>query len=142
MEICTVTEIVAPAQVVWDILSDLEHYSDWNPFTYHAEGELKIGAELRFNVRFPDNSEVVTRHIICALNPSRELSWRRTNVPLLLWTERRQIIEQVGETRLNLVNREFAWGPLSPLVSWFYGKRIEGGLRACAEAVKKRAEGR
>lgn len=142
MEIRTETEINAPAELVWGILSDLESYPAWNPFTYRTLGELKLNAELKFNVRFPDQSEVVSRHFVCVIDALRELSWRNTNIPLLLWSERRQLIEKLDEKRVRLVNREFAWGPLSPLVAWLYGKRIEGGLRACAEAVKKRAEGR
>ncbi len=141
MEIRTVTEIHAPAGIVWDILADFEHYQDWNPFTYQADGRLEIGTRLKFNVRFTDGSEIATTHIICKIDPMRELTWRKTNIPFLLWTERRQVIEIIDEQHLRLINREFAWGPLSPLVSWLYGKRIEDGLRASAEAARKRAEG-
>ena len=64
MEIQTITEIVAPAGVIWDILVDFEHYPEWNPFTYHVEGVPQLGTQVRLNVRFSDGSEVVTRHLI------------------------------------------------------------------------------
>lgn len=140
MEIRTETEINATPQAVWEMLFDLKRYPEWNPFTYEASGELKMGAEIRLKVRFPDGSEMRTRHYVCALETNRELSWNHTNIPLLLWSERRQIIEPINETRVRLVNREFIWGPLAPFAIWLYGKRIEGGLRMAAEAVKARVE--
>lgn len=140
MEIRTETEIKATAQAVWEVLCDLKRYPEWNPFTYEALGELKIGAEIRLKVRFPDGSEMRTRHYVCAIDTQQELSWNHTNIPLLLWSERRQIIEPIDETCVRLVNREFIWGPLAPLAVWLYGTRIEGGLRTSAEAVKKHVE--
>ena len=140
MEIRTETEINASAQAVWETLIDLKRYPEWNPFTYEAAGELIMRAEIRLKVRFPDGSEMRTQHYVCALETNREVSWNHTNIPLLLWSERRQIIEPIDATRVRLVNREFIWGPLAPLAMWLYGKRIEGGLRMSAEAVKARVE--
>jgi uncharacterized protein YndB with AHSA1/START domain len=40
MEIRTETEINAPAEVVWEILSNLANYPAWNSFTYLWSGSL------------------------------------------------------------------------------------------------------
>lgn len=136
MEIRTETEINATAQEVWEVLADLKRYPEWNPFTYEALGELKMGAEIKLKVRFPDGSEMRTRHYVCALEPNKELSWNHTNIPLLMWSERRQIIEPIDATRVRLVNREFIWGALAPLAVWLYGTRIAGGMRMSAEAIQ------
>ena len=34
----TEIEIEAPADIVWDILTDLDHYEDWNPFIVSSAG--------------------------------------------------------------------------------------------------------
>lgn len=101
-----------------------------------------MGAEIRLKVRFPDGSEMRTRHYVCALERNRELSWNHTNIPLLLWSERRQLIEPINAMRVRLINREFIWGSLAPLAIWLYGERTEGGLCTSADAIKARVEGK
>ncbi len=36
-------DIVAPADVVWAVLTDLPRYNEWNPFCVRAESTLKMG---------------------------------------------------------------------------------------------------
>ena len=42
------TEVVidAPPEAVWDILTDLHRYPDWNPFVVSSEGSVEVGAKL------------------------------------------------------------------------------------------------
>lgn len=44
-ELRTEIEIKAPPEKVWEILTDLARYPEWNPFFHHAVGTLKVGGE-------------------------------------------------------------------------------------------------
>ena len=39
-------EIAAPARVVWQVLTDMPRYNEWNPFCVRAESALEMGAFL------------------------------------------------------------------------------------------------
>ena len=43
------TEITinAPAEKVWNILTDFEKFGEWNPFILSIEGKQEIGAQLK-----------------------------------------------------------------------------------------------
>ncbi|MGH6782548.1 MAG: SRPBCC family protein, partial [Sphingomonadaceae bacterium] len=70
-------EIAASAAVVWEILTDLPRYGEWNPFCIACTSTLEMGAAVNMTlasyiepgVTFP-NCEYV-----CAFESERLLSW-------------------------------------------------------------------
>ena len=44
-------EIDAPVERVWQILTDVDRYGDWNPFTPRVETSLAIGDPIHLHVR-------------------------------------------------------------------------------------------
>ena len=76
-------DIAAPAAVVWQILTDLDKYGEWNPFCVHCTSTLEMGAAVNMSLvdyvnpgRLMPNVEYV-----CAFEPCKRPSWE---VP---WTE-------------------------------------------------------
>jgi hypothetical protein len=136
----TTTTIRASQTAVWSVLSDLASYPNWNPFTYRIQGALRLNESLLINVRFPDGSEVRTKHIVCALQPHTQISWRKTNIFGLLWSRRDQIIEIIDADHVRYLNHEYLWGPLAWVVIWLYGSRIRGGFVAMGDALRQRVE--
>ena len=43
IKVRTEIEIEAPANIVWQILTDFERYDEWNPFIRLIDGRLKVG---------------------------------------------------------------------------------------------------
>ena len=41
--LATEISINAPADVVWEVLTDLDSYSEWNPHVVEAAGEVRVG---------------------------------------------------------------------------------------------------
>jgi uncharacterized protein YndB with AHSA1/START domain len=45
--------IDAPPERVWKVLTDFPALPQWNPFMQSAEGELKVGAQLKVALKPP-----------------------------------------------------------------------------------------
>ncbi|KAF9986016.1 hypothetical protein BGZ65_009085 [Modicella reniformis] len=45
--------ISAPPHEVWKVLTDLEHYHEWNPMFIQASGTVAVGESLRLKMRLP-----------------------------------------------------------------------------------------
>ncbi|KAG5718496.1 hypothetical protein E4T56_gene4400, partial [Termitomyces sp. T112] len=43
-------DIAAPAAIVWQILTDLPRYGEWNPFCVHAQSTLEMGAPVHMSL--------------------------------------------------------------------------------------------
>ena len=67
--------IAAPAETVWEILTDLEHYPNWNPFTPRVESSLVVGEPVTLYVQ-RGKSQMKMRFVLEVLDPPREIAWR------------------------------------------------------------------
>ena len=38
--------VQAPAEIVWEVVSEFETWTHWNPLYRRAEGQMKIGSAL------------------------------------------------------------------------------------------------
>lgn len=56
-ELVSEIEIEAPADKVWQILTDFRKYSEWNPFITQINGELKKGAKLEVHLQPPNEKK-------------------------------------------------------------------------------------
>ena len=76
-ELRTFVDIEAPAERVWDVLTDLPAYEDWNPFITRAEGTLTVGSRVTFRL-LPVNAFVrpTLRPVVLELIPCQRLSFR------------------------------------------------------------------
>ena len=46
-------DIAAPAMVVWEVLTDLSRYREWNPFTVKVESTLKLNEPVDLYIPIP-----------------------------------------------------------------------------------------
>lgn len=51
MHICAAADLDAPRAAVWDVLTDLERWAEWNPHVVLAAGDLALGSRLRLRIR-------------------------------------------------------------------------------------------
>jgi len=63
-----------PAQV-WDVLTDLTAYDEWNPFIVHADGEAQIGKRLTLRMRPAGGRTGTFRPTVLESNPGSRLRW-------------------------------------------------------------------
>ncbi|MBW2271162.1 MAG: SRPBCC domain-containing protein [Deltaproteobacteria bacterium] len=135
-------EIDARPEKVFDVLTDLAKYPEWNPFTPSIESTLEIGAPVRMRVRLLGANRLSRRVEYVTENerPSK-LCWG-ADIPLrfLIRADRCQTLVPLEGGRTRYVCTDDISGWLAPLVIRFFGAAMQRGFEDCALALKKRAE--
>lgn len=141
MRILTETEIAAPADRVWGVLTDFASYPQWNPMLVHMEGDAVVGGTLRFRaklgpLRVPLNAEVVVAE------PGRELRWiglAQHGLRRVVSGEHYFLIDPISNNRCRLTHGEEFRGWLIP-----NSTRIADALKPQYEnlnrAIRERSE--
>lgn len=135
-------EIDATPETVFDILTDLDQYPDWNPFTPQIESTLEIGAPVRMQVRLSHSGKLSQQiEFVTANERPTRLCWG-ANLPwrFLIRADRCQTLVSIGESRTRYICTDAISGWLTPLVIRFFGPAMQRGFEDCALALKKRAE--
>jgi len=133
-------QIDAPIDFVWDVLTDVENYGEWNPFTPRARTDFKIGSPVRLLVRMGPTKFRITE-TLCAFEKPRLLAWSRNfGTSWLLFVVREQHLEPVSDTSCTYHNVDLLSGVLSPFVSLFFGGYMRRGFGDVGAGLKLRAE--
>ena len=140
--------IEASSDVVWQILTDIPRYSEWNPFTAKidgVEGELKLGDNLGLHVTMPKRGNRVQYEQVKIMqhdpSSSSNLAWgMKALSPLILVALREQIIISTGPNSCQYYSTDSFAGILSPLVYKLFYDDIKQGFDSVAFALKARAE--
>lgn len=135
-------EIDAPASVVWEILTDLPRYGDWNPFCVKCVSTLEMGAPVEMTLaNFWDDHLATVVEYVCAVEPEKLLAWH------MEWSEewpyagrRDQYIESLGPERCTYHTTDAYLGENAIHIMRFGNGWIEAGFNATCRALKKRAE--
>jgi demethylmenaquinone methyltransferase/2-methoxy-6-polyprenyl-1,4-benzoquinol methylase len=136
-ELVAEIEIAAPAERVWEILTDFGAYRQWNPFMPRLDGEVRVGARLRARLVVAGAPTLRPRLCVTRVDPGRELCWVGRGP--LVRGERTMRIQPLGCTRVRFAQRTEFTGPITPLLGWL--DRYRPGMQAMNAALKARAEG-
>jgi hypothetical protein len=136
-------EIDAPPAVVWDILTDLSRYGEWNPFCVWAQSTLEMGAPVHMRLVNYANPGALAPNCeyVCAFEPEQLLSWELPDSEAWPYPARRdQIIEPLGPDRCRYISTDAFTGPNGIHVMRFAGPWIARAFNDTAKALKLRAE--
>lgn len=136
-------EIDAPASIVWEVLTDMPRYGEWNPFCVHAESTLEMGAPVKMSLVNYSNLGQLAPNVehVCAFEPERLLSWELRDNPAWPYPARRdQIIEALGPDRCRYLSTDAFLGPNGIHVMRFCGPWVTRAFNDTAQALKTRAE--
>jgi len=145
VELTTFVDIDATPERVWQVLTDLPAYAEWNPFVTSAEGALVVGDRLSVSVP-PGNAFVQSR-----LHPTvREVAafrqlrlWSRLDrlgIPGLIDVELTMTITD-HEGGVRLWWQDQYRGLLAPLVIRSLNRHRLTAFIAMLDALKDRVEG-
>jgi uncharacterized protein YndB with AHSA1/START domain len=131
--------IQAPPEVVWEVLTDLPRYREWNPFCLECASTLQPGDEIHMKVNLTGKPQEV-HEVMQELVPGRRFAYHMKPIPLgALASLRSHDVEPApAGTRYRSYFELRGW--LRPLVLALYGARLEEGFAAMTAAVASRAE--
>jgi hypothetical protein len=134
--------IQAPAELVWEIVSDFASWSDWNPIHPVAEGQMKIGTPLTVHHALPGEPVRVMQPIVQDWVPYEQLHWRTTRLGGFVTAIRYLEIENMGPASSTFSNGELYMGMLVRWVSRDERRKLRAAFTQMGEALRDHAEAR
>jgi len=126
----------APPSAVWEVLSDLEGWSRWNPLYPRASGKLAIGARLSLTLALPNAKPEDISPVLVDWVPDMQLVWRLRLIGGLITTTRYMEIEPLDEGRAAVFSHgEVFDGPVAFFMPKALRKTIKSGFVAMSEAL-------
>ena len=146
-DLTTFVDIDATPERVWQVLTDLPAYAEWNPFVTEADGAFVVGG--RLSVSVPPVNALVQAHLrptVVEVVPLRRLRLRsqliRPAVPGLFDVDLTMTItEHDGGGGVRLWQQDRFGGLLAPLLIRSLNRHRAAAFQAMNEAIKRRAEG-
>lgn len=132
--------VQAPAEIVWEVVSEFETWHQWNPLYRRAEGQMKIGTALTLEQHLPGLPAMVITPVVQDWVPYEQLHWRSTRLGGFVTAIRYLEIENMGETNSTFSNGELFMGLLLRFVSRDERRRLKAAFTEMGEAVRDRAE--
>jgi hypothetical protein len=128
--------VAAPAPVVWQVVSDLERWPDWNPLYLKAEGALRIGTQLTLTQALEGRPTVLIQPTIVDWVPDAQILWRLSQNRGFIQRLRYIEIDKLTDEACIFSNGEDWSGLLTPLIPADLKKALRAGFTAFGEAVR------
>jgi len=124
---------------VWQILTDFDHWSEWNPFLYRAVGKAEQGENVELFFERSGTKEIKLKSTITKLEPEHEWIWKYD----VIWSglfqgEHSFAVEKIDENHTRFVQNEVFTGLLVPI--FLKESETISGFVAMDKALKARAE--
>jgi len=143
--IYTSIRLPAPPQEIWDILTDFEHYPEWNPYFQKVSGEQCKNGRLHLQIKNPRSLKVVEFHpIIQNWSPVCHLHCRSRflDVPGLFTGYHHFILQPSADGKCTDFEHFELFSGIIAYPMKYIGKiysDAEEGFKAMNEALKERA---
>jgi hypothetical protein len=132
--------IQAPAEVIWEVVHDLDRWKEWNPTYTEAAGTIRIGETLTLTLVLPGQAAQEIRPKVLEWVPDSQLHWELKLLGGAIRTLRYIEIESLGPANCVVDNGEIFRGIMGPSLGKRMGGHVRRGFRAMNEALKARAE--
>ena len=66
---------VSPAKV-WEVLTQFDNFTTWNPFIKSVAGKKAAGEKLKATIQLPNRPAMVLRPVILVYKKEKELRWK------------------------------------------------------------------
>ena len=140
-EIVTEIEINAPSSRVWQILTDFEKYSTWNPFIKKISGKPTKDEKLEVYMPDPRGGTMVLTPTVLVAERDRELRWLGKSEGDAFNGEHRFLIEPIeNNNKVHFVQSEKFTGSMVASLEGWLDTAIKQNFEDMNRALKQRAE--
>ena len=137
----TQIDIDATPERVWQVLTDFDAYSQWNPFMTQASGTPAPGQRLTIRMQPEGGRAMAFRPTVRQAVPQRQLRWLgRVLVPGIFDGEHSFTIEPLDGGGVRLAQQEDFRGVLVPLLAKSLDRHTLPAFEQMNRALKQRAE--
>jgi len=137
----TAIEIDAPAEKVWQVFSDFDSYSEWNPFVKSLTGDVAGGGKIEVRLEPPGAKGMTFRPTVKAYQPPRELRWLgKVGFSGVFDGHHQFQVESLEGGTTRFTQREDFRGVLVRPMMRFIHDNTKAGFEAFNQALKERAE--
>jgi len=135
------TEIIlnAPAEKIWEVLTNLSAYSAWNPFIVKASGKIIEGERLN-NTLMNNGKPMTFKPQVTAVAENKRFEWLGTALMGGFKGRHYFELEDAGKSRTKLIHGEHFSGFLSGLIFPLLRKNTLSGFMAMNRALQSRLE--
>src|SRR2546422_6043928 len=139
LELRTETEIDAPVERVWQVLTDFETFPEWNPFIRRIRGKPVEGSRLEVFLAASGTRGMRFRPKVLKVVPNRELRWLgRLGFPRLFDGEHIFELQSLGPGRTKFVQREQFRGIFLPFLRRSLQRDARRGFEEMNQALRQR----
>ena len=140
-ELHTEIAINATTEVIWELLTDLNHYSDWNPFITTASGKVVVGEKLKVYLKPPNGRPFTFTPTVNKVIAQKEFRWLGHLLFRGLFDgEHIYELHSLGDNQTRFIQREQFRGVLVPIFWKSLSTSTRKGFEAMNQAIKERAE--
>lgn len=133
--ITTHLTINTPVEQVWQTLTDLDGYADWNPFITTGTGVVAVGRRLQLQLHPPEGRAMTLNPWVTAVQKHRYLEWLgRLGMPGLFDGRHSFSLTPLPGRRTLLQQSETFTGVLLPVAGSVL-PRTRAGFEAMNEAL-------
>ena len=133
--------IQAPAEVIWEVLSDLKSWEQWCVLYPKASGDIRIGSVLDITLALPGQAVQQIRPTVLEWVPNEQLHWKLTLLGGLVRNLRYFEIETLANASCIVANGEIIAGLMGPSLGKRLARPIYRAFVDMNDALKIRAEG-
>ena len=136
----TEIQIKASPEKVWSILTNLDQYTDWNPFIKKAVGKCQVGEKLEVCISPPNGKEMIFKPTVKSVIENSEFSWLGRFLLPGIFDGKHIFTITKNENGCLFVQKEEFSGLLVPLMWSSLEKSTREGFELMNNALKQRAE--
>ena len=134
--------VPASSKAIWDVLSDLGRWSEWNTLYPEIKGLLRIQQRLAIGEAFPGQPDRVIRPMVVDWVPNEQILWSLSEMGGLVKRIRYIEIEHLNDNDQNCIlsNGEVYDGWLGPTVGKSRRKWLKKGFEQLNADIVARVE--
>lgn len=140
-ELHTQIDIEATPETVWNIITDLDKYSEWNPFIVEANGDIAVGRKLTNRMQPPGGKAMTIKPAVTAVEPAQTFEWLgHFGVSGVFDGRHRFELQTTPSGGTRLLHSEQFDGVLVRFLRKTLDSQTKSGFEAMNAALKTRAE--